>query len=191
VDWVVGRKRVLGVFTAILLLGLAWWAGTTTGELLTSGEKEKRVLERQATTAAVLKDAVGIKIGSKWPDMPLQDLNGDWVYLSKIVTDSTLVIVIQPGCEACEAELDALKDELSDNKLSSRFIIISDGYPLDLIKIRDQRGIKCLMLTDRDVKLFDYFKTMVFPTNLFLGPDITIMSIEAGHLTKEDIPFLR
>ena len=175
------------VFGLVLTVGLAWWAGVAIGERLSSSDKEKHFQQQRELTKTVIQQNQSISIGEKWPDPLLQDLDGNWRKVSEIVKDTVLLIIIEPGCDACEAEFDAFDDLLSKESVAEKVIIISDAYPLDLVQVRQARQIKCPILVDRSREVFQQFNLIVFPTNIIIGPDRKIISVTAGPLSRDQI----
>ena len=181
------RKSIMLVFGLVLTAGLAWWAGSAIGERLGSPDKAMHFQRQQATTQAFLDKNEVIKVGAKWPDALLQSLDGDWRKISEIVNDTTLLMIVMPGCETCEAELDAISDMLADPSAAKNLIMISSAYPLDMVQVRKKRDIASQILIDRVGELFPKINALVFPMNIVIASDLTIISITAGGLSREQI----
>jgi len=96
-------------------------------------------------------------------------------------------MIIMPGCDACEAELDALANLLTEPQAAKRVVMISSAYPLDMVQVRDKRRIASQILIDRTGELFPKINALVFPMNIVIAPDLTIISITAGGLSREQV----
>ena len=181
------RRGVMLVFGLVLAAGLAWWAGSATGDLLGSEDKEGHFQRQKAMTEAFEQKNDAIKIGNRWPDILLQNLEGDWIATSSIIHDTTLIVFFEPGCEACEVELDALGEFLTGEEKLPRVVLLSDGHPLDIAQIKKARGIRSPILIDRGRELSLKMEGMIYPMNFMISPDLTIVSIVAGRLTRDEI----
>ena len=181
------RKGIVSTLGIIVLFGIAWWGGVAIGNLLSKPDQADQESGRKEITASFLNQTDAIATGGRWPDIPLQSLDGSWIRLSDVINDTLLLIVIQPGCEACEQELDSLNELLSSDQASLHILLISDAYPLDLVKLRDERAIKSLILVDRNRDIFRLFDLMVFPLNVTIAPSMTIVGITVGILTEDEV----
>ena len=181
------RRGIFAVFGLVLLAGLAWWVGSAIGERLGSSDRAMHFQRQQATTQEFLDKNEVIKVGAKWPDATLQSLDGDWRTVSQIIVDTTLLMIVMPGCEACEAELDVISDILADTQAAAKVVMISSAYPLDMVQVRDNRRIASQILIDRVGELFPKPNALVFPMNIVIAPDLTIISITAGGLSLEQV----
>jgi len=184
------RKGIVFVFGLALMAGLAWWAGTTFAERLSSGKVREASRQREKLTKSFVGANFILGSGNRWPDATLQSLDGEWLSFSEVISDNTLLIFIQPGCAACEEELDALGELLSDGQTSSRIILVSNAYPLELATLRRKRSIQSTILIDRAGDLYGQFSSLVFPLNVLLGRGLKILSVNAGQLSRHEIDSL-
>ncbi|MEK7774372.1 MAG: redoxin domain-containing protein [Candidatus Zixiibacteriota bacterium] len=180
------RKGLLAAFGLIMLAGVAWWAGSAIGELLGTPDNEMHFQRRQEMTQAFLERSDVIEVGAKWPDFTLQTLDGEWTSFSQLIKDTTILLIVQPGCESCELELDGLGSLLTDTATCSRIVLVSDGYPLDLAQIRKSRMIRSPILIDRGREMSASMGGFIYPLNITVSPDLTIISVVAGRLTEEE-----
>jgi predicted amino acid-binding ACT domain protein len=181
------RRGIIAVFGLVLLAGLAWWAGSAIGERLGSQDTAKHFERQEAINQRFVNNNEIIKIGAKWPDASLQGLDGEWHEVSQVIVDTTLLLIVMPGCDACEAELDGIADYLTDSGTATKVVIISSAYPLDMLQVQKKRNILSYILIDRVGELFPLINALVFPMNIVIAPDLTIISITAGGLSREQV----
>jgi peroxiredoxin len=185
-----GKKNTLFAFGLVFLAGLAWWAGNLFAVRLSSEKIRHNSQRKLEMTNEIVNANFVLSSGNKWPDVALQNLEGEWVSFAELLQNNTLLIFMQPGCDACEEELDALKGLLSDNESSSRVILVSNAYPLELATLRKARSIRSTILIDRSGDLFGQFSAIVYPLNIVIGRDMRIMSVNAGQLSRQQVDSL-
>ncbi len=89
------RAPAQGVI-AILVIGTGLLVGDQIGKYRAA---EKRSERRRLATIAALDRMRSIEVGGIFPDQILETLDGDHVWLSKLITDTSLISFFTSACD--------------------------------------------------------------------------------------------
>jgi peroxiredoxin len=184
------KQTVFKVLLVILILGtavtVAFWGGAETGNFLDRAKYAERHEKHQSMTKAELEQMGTIEIGKQIPDYEFfQNLEGETVRLSTLITTTAWLMFMQPDCDACLNELERMETILTSPNPEYAFVLISVSNPLDLIAIQKKYGLTCPILHDRNATYSDAVKIATFPFNVLVDKELVIQKVIVGELQIE------
>jgi peroxiredoxin len=180
-----GRWRGRGIVLAAVILFVAWMMGTYAGRLTQSLVAGFSHQSRDEMTRGLLSQMNTIHVGEALPDFSFEDLDGNRLRLSELVTDSTLLAIVDLSCAPCVAEMKYLA-EAADGSNCTGTILISSSNPLHFKDFRDSIKLPSRVLFDEDRAFQSNLKIASTPFNLNLGPGLVVYEAWAASLTPKE-----
>jgi peroxiredoxin len=176
------------VVAVILTVGLAYILGVEAGNYYIKAKRSKNfILTRNAQTAQILQQMNTIAVGDTLLDHTFQDLNGNPVKLSEVLSEKTVIDIFDLGCEACLVEIQAIHEVVRDESDFKYFVLISSGAPVSLTDLRQQYNLRCPILYDENHEFFSELNIMGIPFNMIVTKDRIIEKIVSGTLTEDEL----
>jgi peroxiredoxin len=198
----------------VTLVILAYVVGTQSADVLKTWNSSRHTDEYRSQaatqTAAILRRMGTIKVGDTLGDFFLEDIDGKVHRLSELVntsaekggdvetargglvstykkaTDRTLITYMKPDCDACLDELERLRSVADSPEDYEHVILITSANPLHMQRVREDYGLKCVILYDDERQFGAALKIQSFPFNLVVDHDRVIQEIIASVLLPED-----
>lgn len=176
------KKMGVAVLVFAVVIAGAIVLGTQAGNFYS----ERRSLERRdQSTTSMLSEMQTLEIGGKLTDHTFENLEGDDVRLSDLVTGRTIVCFFDIDCGGCLLELEEMQAALDDS-LRRHVILISHDDRVDLMEARAVYNIEAVILWDQDAFYSRNMKVQVRPFNVVVDSALTIRKIVAGKLTGSE-----
>jgi cytochrome c biogenesis protein CcmG, thiol:disulfide interchange protein DsbE len=174
----------------VTLVILAYVVGTQSADVLKEWNSNRHTdeyrLQAATQTAAILRKMGTIKVGDTLGDFSLEDIDGKVHRLSDLVTDKILITCVQPDCDACLEEMERLRRAADSPDDYKHVILITSGNPLHMQRVREDYGLKCVILYDDERQFGAALKIQSFPFNLVVDHNRVIHEIIASVLLPED-----
>lgn len=168
------------VFAAVIAVAVI--VGTEAGNFY----NERRAIEqRDDLTAAKLRQMQTLEIGGKLQDHTFENLEGEDVRLSDLITNRTIVCFFDIACGACLMELEEMQAALGDS-LRRHVILISHDDRVDLQEARRAYNIEAPILWDQDSFYALNLKITTRPFNVMIDSTLTIREIVIGMLNGSE-----
>lgn len=176
------KKTGVAALVLAVVIAIAAILGTEAGNFY----NERRYLEsRDNSTTSMLSEMQTLEIGGKLVDHTFENLEGDDVRLSDLITDRTIVCFFDVDCGGCLFELEEMQTALADS-LRRHVILISRDDRVKLQEARAAYNIKAPILWDQDAFYARNLKIQVRPFNVMIDSTLTIRKIVAGKLTGSE-----
>lgn len=179
------RRAVVFVVAIVATITVAYILGVAAAGIVQKVRDKKTRAEQ--TQSLLDKMGSGLAVGVKLPDAHLEDLDGQFVDLSELLCDRTLVGFVSPGCGFCKSEIELFNEIAADAQQQRCLILISDAAPMDLVAFRDEFKIQCHLLYDPDGAYKSALGVFTFPFNLIVDNTLTIQEIIPGAPDKEQV----
>ncbi|MEZ5360006.1 MAG: redoxin domain-containing protein [Candidatus Zixiibacteriota bacterium] len=181
------RSKKILIFVCVLLatISIAYTLGIYGADLKQKWEQNKK--RRQSTEAVLKQMGNTIEVGGYLPNSILEDLNGNSVKLSDITCSKSLIVFSLPGCGYSIRQLQSMKACSLSTETEKCFILISDENPFELMYIREQHGLQCTILHDRDRVFMKSLGIFTSPFNVCVDKDLRILDIMGGSLSSNEI----
>jgi peroxiredoxin len=178
----------------VTLVILAYVIGTQSADVLREWNFNRHTYEYRsqavAQTAAILRRMGTIKVGDTLGDFSLEDIDGKLHLLSELTTDKTLITYMKPDCDACLDELERLRSVADSPEDYEHVILTTSANPLHMQRVREDFGLKCVILYDDERQFGAALKIQSFPFNLVVDHDRVIQEIIASVLLPDDYRLL-
>lgn len=176
------KKAGVAVLVLVGVVAVAVILGTEAGNFYS----ERRSIEnRDKSTELMLSQMQTLQIGGKLRDHIFENLEGDEVRLSDLITDRTIVCFFDVDCGSCLYELKEMQSALEDS-LHGRVILISHDDRLNLREARAAYDIRVPILWDQNSSYAQNLKIQVRPFNVVVDSTLTIRWIVMGQLTDSE-----
>ncbi len=182
-------RRALTVAVVIVgTAGLAFVLGSKAGRYFVETRRSERfLLTRAAQTEQMLKQMNTIAIGDTLPDHVFQDIEGNPMKLSEVLSRWSVLSLFDLGCEACLEEIEHIQATVSNESEARYFVLIASGAPASLTELRRQYDLDCPILCDEDHQFFSWLNVMGIPFNMIVNRDRVIERVVSGSLTREEL----
>ncbi|WP_028544215.1 thiol-disulfide oxidoreductase ResA [Paenibacillus taiwanensis] len=147
------------------------------------------VLGGSAIGAALFKSEEVPVVGSRVPDIKLQQLNGEVRTLSDLKGKAVVLNFWGSWCEPCKREMPALQSAYDQWK-NKGVDIIGVNYGEDELVVNNfvsQMGVHFPMWLDRKKTASKAFGIRPLPTTFFVNPDGKVHAIKLGEVTAEEL----
>lgn len=173
------------VFLATILL--AYFAAHRVRLYINKAQASQLVSKRAEFTRERLK-AMGesLTISSHIANYEFWSLSGKARLMVNLVKDTALIIFIEPDCSNCESVIRNLVG-LRDSSLMRRVFLITSGNPLELEARQDLQRLVSHILYDHQALYRHYYNITDVPAFVLVGPDLSVLGITFGVLTKKEI----
>jgi peroxiredoxin len=141
------RKGVLISLTILATSAIAYAVGVYAAGAVATARMEASQRQMRADIISKLRD--GIEIGRPLPDAEFIAMTGEFVKLSELVSEQTLISYISPSCPHCLALIDSIAAITAGREGTGGFILISSGDPDDLGKLKQEHGLNIPVLWDQ------------------------------------------
>jgi hypothetical protein len=179
-------KRYGRFFTGVFLIACLA-AGILAGRIINSKVLEGR---QSATRKNIAEDVLQngpIQIGSMLSDATLEDLDRNTVVLSQAIRDTSVIIFVHPGCDACKLELAHLKSLKLSDECYGKFIWITSYNPRHLEDLRDSIDVPVQFLYDHRQAWSGAYNIRDFPFVLVIDQELRVLWVVIGGLTEDEI----
>jgi len=144
--------------------------------------------ERVRQTETVLKQmGTGLRPGKTLPDAVLADLEGYDIRLSDILCDRTVIVFFKPDCSFSRAELAAIKEATVKPEDQACFVLISGADQPELWAIKEELGLSCPLLFDRNTQYGKVLGIKSVPLNFIVDRNLQIEEVVSGAMPSRDI----
>ncbi len=172
----------------LLTVSIAVALAVATSALIRRDESRERALSRKMATEVALKQMRGISIGLVLPDETFLLSDSQVVLLSQMVTDNKVICFIEPSCEACIAECEAIAT--LSHKQQTRFLFISWADPQLMAQMKEKFELASAFLCDVDGRYMRSLAVGTFPFSLSVSRDMRITAVTAATMTKDELQIL-
>ncbi len=179
-----GQRVLMAVAILVLVISLGLLVGNQAAYFMKDQQKLKA---RSKRTSAILDQMNTIEVGDTLPDYRLETLDGDFVWISDLLTDKTLVSFYHPACYDCTSEIELLSNTCSDLFAYRHFLFISSTDPATLRKHRDSLGFPVQFLHDKDREYANHLHVVNYPFNVIVDRAGRIKEIINGTLYEREI----
>jgi hypothetical protein len=173
------------VVAIIVTVGVAYILGVAAAGIVQKyrsnkfrAEKTRELLDRMGT---------GLAVGVALPEGDLEDLTGTPIKLSEAVGTKSFVSFFTPDCGACKMMLEGIKKTALDSEVQSRFVLISDVHPTEMMYLEDSLDLHCRFLYDPEGVYKDRLGVFSFPFNLVVDQSLVIKDIIAGAPDEDEL----
>ena len=184
-------RFVLIALAVIVTVAAAYFAGSKAGGFWTERQRMEHLQEYRSqalsSTRAVLDKMGTVEVGDTLSDFSFEDIDGQFHRLSDILIDNTLLVYMEPGCGACLDEIETLSKTVKTPDEYRHFVLISTANPLHMHKMRDEFGLKCLMMYDEQRVFGNNLNIVSFPFGLLVSRERVIQNAYAFVLEKEEL----
>jgi ABC-type uncharacterized transport system ATPase component len=185
------RKSFLIWFAVIagsLLLGGI--GGKLVSNSVRSYKENMHAQARVYLQTSVLEQMETLEVGDTLRDHVFEDLDLKPVRLRDVLLNTTIISVLDPGCEACLEEVAMLQHTLADSILRRTLIFISGGNPRYLSELMVSTNLPSMMLYDHHSLWLGSYKVITFPFNIVVDTELVVQRIIIGQLTVRDLKSL-
>lgn len=185
------RRVLLIPLLVVATISLAYALGVLASDQIIKYRAERleaEFSEKKAEINRALLEKMGtIEIGDRLENFRLENISGDSVNLYDLFLDRTLLIYMEPFCNACDIELMHLKEVLGTHDVGGRTIIIS---PAELEVLQDAiEGLpsSCVVLRDNEYIFASTLQIQALPFNMLLNKSGDIVQVFLNALNSEEI----
>ncbi len=169
---------------AILVIAIGLIVGDQIGKFRAA---EKRSARRRLATIAALDRMQSIEIGGIFPDRHLETLDGDYVWLSELIADTSLISFFASACDACLTEIANAASVCDENQKLDNVILISAESISRLRSVRDEYSLFNTVLYDYGGEFSRELKIHNFPFNIIVDSEMTICQVFSGVIPPTEL----
>jgi peroxiredoxin len=184
------KSKAIVIAVGVILVGLAVIIGKQAAALIENWNASSTIEEYHAKasdmTAAVLRKMGTIQVGDTLADFVFEDIDGKEHRLSELVTDRSLISYMKPDCDACLEETERLRSVAKGPEDYEHVIMITSANPLHMQRVREDYGLKCVILYDEERQFGSVLKVQTYPFNIVVDRGRVIREIHANGLLTDD-----
>ncbi len=169
---------------AILVIAIGLIVGDQIGKFRAA---EKRSARRRLATIAALDRMQSIEIGGIFPDRHLETLDGDYVWLSELIADTSLISFFASACDACLTDISNAELVCEGNHNLTNVILISRESISRLQQVKEDYGLTCAILYDHKGELAAELRVDNYPFNVIIDSAMTICRVVSGVIPANEL----